>query len=485
MIYTKSQQDEIRAYIENVGHTVNENGCKVWNSTQMDRSPCYKMSMGSKTRYVNIRTFVWMDATGVSVNDTHTSCGTFTCINADHVLPGRKKTMPSKNPYVFMEGECVAFTNKIKKGIRISDHGCHIWGGTLIHGKIPCLRQSHTKNVCISRFLWTRNNDDFNPYSKRLGKTCGEGKCINVDHFQLVDKKKEFDRHHSWELLLRKATKRGDCLVLKSGPERYGSTGLAGTSMSSHRASYILNKNDGEPIPSEDEDGNRLVIRHLCHTPGCIAPDHLELGTQIVNSFEDKIASGTLMRGEQSPVSKITESVAQHIKDSFRGVGHPEYLTKKKRAEMFGTTLKTVASIDENRSWAHLPNRFGVVKSNDELRCQARKSKRNARLMTWSDQDFADAAKMIAQNCKELQGEVGTFPPGPCRVWNLCTDCHGYGSACFKGRQTKSHRLSLEAKHKRFAAPGEVVQHLCANILCCNTEHLCFGTRGVRKKPKT
>ena len=299
-------------------------------------------------------------------------------------------------------------------------------------------------------------------------------------HFQLEDKKKEFNIEHSWNLLLKRTTKINDCLVIeKAGREGYSSTNLDGVTMASHRASYILKKNNGQPIPSEDEEGNRLVIRHLCHKqPGCINPDHLELGTQISNCFEDRIDSGTLIRGEKSNRSKITESVAQAIKNSRRDMDHPEYTTKKERAEMFGTTRHTVASIDENRTWAHLPDRFGAVKSNEGIRSQARKRRRMARTASWSDQDFDAAAHMIRSNITETEeGKSGSLPPGPCWAWVLGKNSFGYGRTSFKGKDTKSHILSIEAKYKRFQAPGEVVRHLCANPICCNPDHLAFGTR--------
>lgn len=482
MEYTPSQKDAIRAYIAKKGFTVNEKGCEVWNSAELDRTPYYRLPLESgKGHSVNLRTFIWMEGNGgTRVKDTHTSCGTFTCIKLDHILPDRRPRGTSNTSYVFTESESSAFTEKICNGVTPNESGCHIWGGTLIHGKIPCLAYGHIRNICISRFLWTRNNVDFNPHTHRLNLTCGEDKCINIAHFQLVDKKKEFDPDHAWKLLLKKTTRVDDCLVVKNpGPEGYGSTNLGGVVMASHRASFILNKNGGRPIPSVDEHGNRLVIRHLCHDqPGCISPEHLELGTQITNAFEDKVATGTLLRGGKNPRSKITEDVAQKIKNSLRDVGDPEYVIKKIRAETYGATMKIVASIDENRTWAHLPNRFGVVKSNEEHRVRARKRKRVARTESWSDQDFENAGTMIRENVTETEeGKGGSFPPGECWIWNLGKNFRKYGITSFKNRDTRAHILSLESKHKRFEKLGEVVRHLCASPSCCNPEHLRFGSR--------
>lgn len=485
MDYSQTQLDEIRGYIRQKGYMVNENGCEIWNSSQLDRPPCYRLTMeNGEKRYVNIRTFLWMDANeGSFVKNTHSSCGAFTCIKLDHLLPGRKKKV--SRPYTFNEIEVGSFHERIEKGVKINEKGCHIWGGTLIHGKIPCLRYGHTRNICIGRFLWTRENDDYDPHSKGLTTTCGEDKCVNIDHLQLTSKKKVFDRDRLWKLMLKKTTRVDDCIVMNNtGVEGYGCTNLAGVVMASHRASYILNKNNGEPIPATDENGNRLVVRHLCHKqPGCVSPDHLELGTQIKNSFEDKKDAGTLLMGENHPSSKITKEVAQKIKNSLREVGDPEYLTKKERAQKFGTTKKTVEAIDYNNTWAHLPDRFGVVKSNEEQRTKARNRKRLARANSWTDQDFIDAGEKIKKNIQESEeGKAGTFPPGPCWLWELGKNSFGYGTTTFKGRETKSHILSLESKYKRFQESGEVVRHLCANPPCSNPSHLLFGTREENAK---
>lgn len=272
----------------------------------------------------------------------------------------------------------------------------------------------------------------------------------------------------------------GDCLVLKTaGPKGYGTTTLGGVKIGSHRASYIINKNDGEPLPNRDEHGNQLVVRHLCHNqPGCINPDHLELGTQSQNSYEDKIASGTLLSGEKSPVSKITRDLAQAIKNSLRDVDHPEYMTKQKRAGIFGTTRGIVEAIDQNRAWAHLPDRFGEVKSNADEREKSMKRQRLGREKEWSRSDFVGAAEMIKASITESEvGKGGSFPPGPCWLWINCQNIDLYGVVSYNGRGTKAHKLSLEAEHGRFSRPEEVVRHLCNNASCVNPSHLRFGTR--------
>lgn len=280
--------------------------------------------------------------------------------------------------------------------------------------------------------------------------------------------------------MLQKATRVDDCLVMKNVRfDGYASTKLAGVTMGSHRASYILNNNDCKPLPATDEAGNNLVVRHTCPKQrGCIEPSHLILGTSSQNSYEDKIASGTLSRGEKHYGSKITQTLAQEIKSSRRPRGHHEYMTLKNRAEKFKVKSSTISAIDANTSWAHLPDRFGVVKSNAERRRKLTKRRRHVKSEQWSLPDFSDAAKYIKARVLESEKDKGgEFPDGPCWDWQQCKDLKGYGKSAFKGRPLQAHVLSLASEYKRFPKQGEVVRHLCANPKCCNYEHLRLGTR--------
>ena len=122
----------------------------------------------------------------------------------------------------------------------------------------------------------------------------------------------------------------------------YGQTTIHGKAIGAHRLSYTLYKNQGEKIAPE------LHVRHIrCRFRNCINPDCLELGTAQENAL-DKIADGTIARGEKNGNTKIDEVTALAIKNS-RGEG-----TQYDRAKRFAVTVAIVRNIDSGECWAHL-----------------------------------------------------------------------------------------------------------------------------------
>lgn len=87
----------------------------------------------------------------------------------------------------------------------------------------------------------------------------------------------------------------------------YGQISVLNKPVATHILSYaILHNIFVEDIPRINEHGKRLEV---CHGHGCdmlcIEPTHLELKTNTVNNYEDKIRDGTLTRGEKNGFSKI------------------------------------------------------------------------------------------------------------------------------------------------------------------------------------
>ena len=79
----------------------------------------------------------------------------------------------------------------------------------------------------------------------------------------------------------------------------------------------------------------------------------MSLGTASEN-MQDKIRDGTLLNGENSPVSIITEDTARKIILSKFDKNHPEYKTQDERAKMFSVETHLISSIDKGNSWGHL-----------------------------------------------------------------------------------------------------------------------------------
>ena len=130
----------------------------------------------------------------------------------------------------------------------------------------------------------------------------------------------------------------GDCL-LWTGAERghgYGAFKVAQGQAGAHRVAYELVCG---PIPAG------LLVRHKCHTPLCVNPDHLELGTQVEN-LADMVAAGRHATGPGSCPRKLTvkDALAAHWANLLG-------LSLKETAGMFDVARCTVTHIRAGRCW--------------------------------------------------------------------------------------------------------------------------------------
>ena len=113
-----------------------------------------------------------------------------------------------------------------------------------------------------------------------------------------------------------------------------------------HRVSWYLNF--GEiPVGS--------VIRHTCHNPPCVRPDHLRVGTQKEN-VEDELDRGTFPRGSRHGMARLTEADVLEIRRL--AVDGETYRTIATR---FGVSHHTVGVIVRRQAWA----RVGGIARND------------------------------------------------------------------------------------------------------------------------
>lgn len=92
------------------------------------------------------------------------------------------------------------------------------------------------------------------------------------------------------------------------------------------------------------------VVRHTCHRPSCICPDHLQLGTQLDNQA-DMLAAGREAKGEQHGMAKLTEDAVIVM----RGLYATGRYTQRALGRMFGVTQTLVGHVVRGTIWTHLP----------------------------------------------------------------------------------------------------------------------------------
>lgn len=356
-------------------------------------------------------------------------------------------------------------------------NGCHKWEGSFNSkdGRYPLVYHKR-KAVSVVLFNYRVKHGVIVPRVKKRifndERICNDDKCVNPDHY--ID---DFSSTttETWQRILKITTKVGDCIIWNISNNRSGTGAFRGVTYEGHRLSFMLNKNNGEPIPKRDSDGNPLVIRHTCTTKFCVNPDHLELGTMAQNMFEDRIRDGTINRGEKHHASKITEELAQEIKLSRFDKWEEGYKSQTKRAAHFDVSKYTVNSIDSGEAWGYLPDKNGETGSDRRIKARAWRIK--AKEKTWSKQDYENVMKKIKKNViynndnkKDLSVE------GFCWEWQKFIHPRGYGVISFLGLNKRVHICACEAKYGRHRIEGELTRHLCGNTLCCNPQHLVFGT---------
>lgn len=85
------------------------------------------------------------------------------------------------------------------------------------------------------------------------------------------------------------------------------------------------------------------VVKHLCHNPPCVNPDHLVISTQSSN-IKDSVHRGT------HNTTKLTRRQVVAIRHACR-----HGMMQTRAAEMFGVTKSTISDIVLGKTWRHLP----------------------------------------------------------------------------------------------------------------------------------
>lgn len=374
------------------------------------------------------------------------------------------------------------FLEIINQKTERNDNGCLIWNGPIEYGlcRLNYYDKSDNKRKVyfVHNLVWNlqHTKHQIDRKKEKCIRTCGEKTCVELSHLKLVSIKKELSKEEIWSRLLEKGERQeSGCLYWKGDHylHDYGRTSINGQYFSVHRLSYCLH-HDIKQLPTLNEEGVRMMIRHICNHPQCFEPTHLKLGTQYENDYDDKIENNTLQRGPKHYNSSITEEKAKEIKLSKRDKSEADYQSQRQRAEQFGVSLDLLKSIDCGKSWAYLPDRNGNTCSKRKIK--ARGIRKKAKDKVWTDEMFEQARNKLLKNIQLSETINEPFVTTPCHLWKGKTCDDGYACTSIFGKCIRTHILACEIKNKKHRPKDQVTRHLCGNKLCCNPDHLEFGT---------
>jgi hypothetical protein len=278
-----------------------------------------------------------------------------------------------------------------------------------------------------------------------------------------------------WDRLLAKSSVDGDCLLWTGGTTGpYGMISISRKSYIVHRVAYWIHNTNYDSIadiPKTNADGVPMMIRHLCPHKLCFKPEHLAIGSQYENDYDDKLRDGTLRTGNSHYNSSITLEIARQIKDSRKPRNHEGYRTQKQRASDFNVSLTVVKSIDRGVSWMELQSE--EAKTN--RRNVSRNLRKAAKTRQWTDDMWEEARQRLLSRSM-LSSTTNEFVGTPCRLWTAGGTSSGYAQITIYGRLFQAHRLACAIKSKAHYSPNMAARHLCGNSLCVREDHLEFGT---------
>ena len=127
----------------------------------------------------------------------------------------------------------------------------------------------------------------------------------------------------------------------------YGHYSMNGRSYRAHRWSWTLANG---PIPETAE-----CVMHLCDTPRCVRPDHLQLGTHRDNQA-DKVAKRRQAIGARVASAVLTEADVLEIRRRYTprpGIGKLGG-NLFQLADEFGVSKDMILHIIHRKAWKHI-----------------------------------------------------------------------------------------------------------------------------------
>lgn len=320
--------------------------------------------------------------------------------------------------------------------------------------------------------------------SETVVATCGKNTCFAKEHLVVKSKKSEWNPDEAW-IKIQAMSNRADvienqeigCLLWQGQKDKkgYGVISIFGKKYPVHLLSVMI-KDKITEIP-KDNLGRRLVTRHQCKEKRCCEPSHLLLGTFDENNFDDKMRDGIIPRGEDVHNSTLTVEQVVAIKNSWKPLTDPEWISAEERAKLFNVPKHQIHSID-NGTWAHIKGKNDEqvqnrVKAKKELQQKTREQVRKNGIPR---KDYIMLKEEIYGKSTIQEAKDNDINNVPCRLWGGYVHPSGYGRLQYKYSLFLAHVIICEWKNNMKKPEGMVTRHLCGNKLCVEEHHLQFGT---------
>lgn len=319
------------------------------------------------------------------------------------------------------------------------------------------------RTLDIARLLWQRHNQMDIPLYYTFQPTCGNHMCIQPSHLKFGRNGNPTEKEDIKALMHLRSTPDGECRILQCGTDRkgYGLWSIAGKRYALQRVVIWLHGkwNNVLDMPSD------LHAAHLCRNLTCINPKHYELVTRKVN-MGHKVRDGTLIRGQNCHLAKMTENTAKAIIDSWRPKKHPEHLKIKDRAKKFGVSSTIVTQIDGRRRWNHLPHP-------NQRPLPNKKKVKTATEVHLSPEDCIEIIKRLKDR-SSVNSTLNEFTQTPCWVWKTVTKDRPAMNYKGIGRYASIFACHVSSGPKPFK--DAQARHRCGVSRCIRPDHLTWGS---------
>jgi len=142
------------------------------------------------------------------------------------------------------------------------------------------------------------------------------------------------------ERIMRQTKMAGDCWEWTGQKDKdgYGKITFKGKFERPHRLAF---KTFMGEIP------NGMMVCHRCDNPPCVNPEHLFLGSALVNRRDAEMKGRQTIKGIKNPKAKLTEKQVAEIRDFL----DDHVLNKSQIARNFGVSKSTISRISLGKLW--------------------------------------------------------------------------------------------------------------------------------------